>query len=251
MTYSSDRLIILDADGTSIDAFNAIASTFAEHGMDIGDLSRFQKRHNLFKYLGGVKEFPKNLKKQLSTRNRQKLIATLTEVYREQACLYPDMREFIAELVAEPGVKVGVVTRNITNEPIDTLRVLFQREGVDIDALDFLVHIPLKESKAAVFRDLRKQYCINPALSYMCGDEYKDYKAALAAGIHPFMVSYGFEDFERLTQKFEVPEDIICRASTELTDRVRHALGLPMIHGVAESSSSMVDIGCDTAVPAS
>ena len=47
--YSRERLIILDADGTTIDAFSAIDATFGAHGMDIGDLKRFQKRRNLFK----------------------------------------------------------------------------------------------------------------------------------------------------------------------------------------------------------
>ncbi len=56
--YSKDRLIILDADGTTIDAFTAIERTFVHHHMDIGDLERFQKRRNLFKYLGGSRSFP-------------------------------------------------------------------------------------------------------------------------------------------------------------------------------------------------
>ena len=226
MTYSNKRLIILDADGTSIDAFNAIASTFAEHDMDIGDLSRFQKRHNLFKYLGGVKEFPKNIKKQLRTRDRKQLIDTLTVVYREQACLYPGIRDLIMQLVAAEQIIVGVVTRNITNDPELTLRLLFEREDVDVDKLDFLVHIPLKDSKAAVFRYIRQRYQVNPALAYICGDEHKDYKAALTAGMHPFMVSYGFEDFDRLTQKFEVPEEIISKDPGALSEVVLHALGL-------------------------
>ena len=46
--YSSDRLIILDADGTTIDAFGAMAQAFAHHDVDIGDLTRFQKRRHLF-----------------------------------------------------------------------------------------------------------------------------------------------------------------------------------------------------------
>jgi phosphoglycolate phosphatase len=39
-----ERLVIFDADGTTIDAFHAIQLTFLRHGMDIGDLERFQKR---------------------------------------------------------------------------------------------------------------------------------------------------------------------------------------------------------------
>ena len=62
MYSSNERLVVFDADGTIIDAFNAIDQTFSKHGMELGNLERFQKRHNLFKYMGGIKEFPFNLK---------------------------------------------------------------------------------------------------------------------------------------------------------------------------------------------
>jgi phosphoglycolate phosphatase len=53
MYRSQERLIILDADGTLVDAFDVIQKTFSALGMKIGDLERFQKRRNLLKYLGG------------------------------------------------------------------------------------------------------------------------------------------------------------------------------------------------------
>jgi phosphoglycolate phosphatase len=55
--FSPYRLLILDADGTTIDAFTAIERAFALHGMDIGDLSRFQRRHNLFNTWGASRNF--------------------------------------------------------------------------------------------------------------------------------------------------------------------------------------------------
>jgi phosphoglycolate phosphatase len=102
---------------------------------------------------------------------------------------------------------------------------------VDVGALDFLLHIPLSEEKTAQFQAIRKQYDINPALCYICGDEYKDYLAALGSGMHPFMVSYGFEDHKRLTEKFNVPDEIISRTPAELCARVLHALGHEDIGG--------------------
>ena len=42
--FRRQHLVILDADGTTIDAFGAINRTFARHGMNLGDLERFQKR---------------------------------------------------------------------------------------------------------------------------------------------------------------------------------------------------------------
>ncbi len=227
MYKSRDRLIIIDADGTVIDAFTAIGTAFARHGMDLGDLDRFQKRRNLFKYLGGLKEFPRNLTKRFGKQGRRDLLATLTEVYREEASLYPGMAELVRELLAAPGIRVGMVTRNVTHEPEVTLGKLFARHGVDIRQLDFLHYVPLREEKAPYFITARERFDINPARAYACGDEHKDYVAAQSAGMHPFIVSYGFESFARLTRKFSIPEAIISPTPPVLCDRVRHALDLP------------------------
>ncbi len=121
---------------------------------------------------------------------------------------------------------VGIVTRNITNAPEDTLRMLFERHGIDVAQLGFLTHIPLKQEKTATFRALREQYGVNPARSYICGDEHKDYFAAVRTGMHPFMVSYGFEDHQRLTTKFEVPDEVISRTPDALCKRVLNGLGI-------------------------
>jgi len=224
MYKSNKRLIILDADGTTIDAFSAITSTFSQHGMALGNEDNFQKRHNLFKYMGGIKEFPRNLKKQIG--NRKGLIETLTAVYRDEAQLYPGITALIERLIVAPDIIVGIVTRNITNEPLVTLSQLFLRHGIDVNQLDFLHHIPVKQNKDLAFQDLRDHYGVNPALSYICGDEHKDYNAAVISGMHPLMVSYGFEDHSRLTDKFNIPEVLISRTPAELCARVSHTLGL-------------------------
>lgn len=226
MYRSRDRLIVIDADGTVIDAFTAIGTAFARHGMDLGDLDRFQKRRNLFKYLGGLKEFPRNLARRFGKQGRKGLIATLTEVYREEARLYPGMADMIRGLLATPDIRVGVVTRNVTQEPEITLAHLFARHDLDIDGLDFLHHIPLREEKTPYFRLVRERFDINPARAYACGDEHRDYAAAQASGMHPFIVSYGFEDFVRLTRKFAIPEEVISRTPHAFSSRVLHALDL-------------------------
>jgi phosphoglycolate phosphatase len=224
--YSNDRLIILDADGTTLDAFDAIARTFARHGMAIGELERFQKRRNLFKYLGGLKEFPSNLKKQLGREKRSRLIATLTEVYREEGRLFPGIADLMQILIDAPRVRVGLVTRNITNQPVETLQQVYRRHGVDLSGLDFLVHIPLSQTKSAAFRHARERFAVNPGRAAICGDEGKDFVAAVHCGMHPFMVSYGFEDYERLTQKAGVPSEILSRSPEELCQRILHAFDL-------------------------
>ncbi len=224
--FQHKRLIILDADGTTIDAYPAIEEAFSQNGMTLGDEASFQKRHHLFKYLGGLKEFPSILKKNMRKQGRQKIVSTLTDVYRTEASLYPGIAQLITSLIAAPDIVVGLVTRNITIEPLDTLRLLFARHDIDVDELDFFDHVPLSEGKTGQFRLTRERFGINPACAYICGDEYKDYLAATRTGMHPFMVSYGFEDHDRLTQKFSVPDEIIARTPAELCSRVRHALDL-------------------------
>ena len=226
MYKSNKKLLILDADGTTIDAFSAIETAFARHGLVIGDEARFQKRHNMLKYLGGLKEFPSIIRKNLRKNSRARLVDTLTHVYRQEASLYEGIPGLVRELVGAPDVIVGLVTRNITHEPLETLRQLFLRHEIDIKEFDFLVHVPLGEKKTAQFRAIREQFGINPARAYICGDEHKDFTAAVHTGMHPFMVSYGFEDHDRLTTKFEIPQELISRTSAELCRRVRHALDL-------------------------
>lgn len=225
MYGNRDRLVIFDADGTLIDAFHAIEAAFAHHEMDIGDLERFQQRRKLFKYLGGLREFPKNLRKQFGKQSRKQLIQTLTEIYREDTRLYPGMSELLRLLIDTPYVRVGIVTRNITLEPAETMRQLLRRHDIDFDALDFAGCIPLREDKLKQFRSIRETFDVNPALGFACGDEHRDYTAAVGAGLHPFIVSYGFENMRRLRDD-AVPEEVIATTPQALAERLCHALGL-------------------------
>jgi phosphoglycolate phosphatase len=226
MYRSHDRLVIFDADGTTIDAFHAIEAAFLHHGMDIGDLDRFRKRRKLFKYLGGLRELPNNLRQQVGKQSRKKLLTTLTEIYRDEAKLFPGMAELVSTLVDAPGIRFGLVTRNVTFEPEETLRQLFRRHDIDTASFDYLACISLREDKAVPMRAARVRFDTNPARSYVCGDEYRDYAAALACGMHPFIVSYGFENADRLISGFGVPVEVVAESPAELAARLLHALDL-------------------------
>lgn len=226
MYRSHDRLVIFDADGTIIDAFQAIKATFLRHDMDIGDQERFRKRRKLFKYLGGLRELPNNLRQQFGKQSRKKLLATLTEVYRHEAQLYPGIAELVSTLVDAPGIRVGLVTRNVTIEPEETLRQLFRRHGIDSEAFDYMACISLGEDKTTPMHAARQLFDINPARAFACGDEYRDYAAAVSCGMHPFIVSYGFEDAERLITGFGVPAEVVDHSPSELATRLLHALDI-------------------------
>jgi len=223
---NSQRLVIFDADGTIVDAFHAIEATFLAHGMAIGDLERFQKRHRLLKYLGGLREFPTNLRRQFGRQSRQRLRATLTDIYREQASFYPGIGELLRTLLAAPEVRVGLVTRNVTNEAEETLKRLFARHGIDLAAFDYFARIPQNEEKTRAFRQAREALAVNPARSIACGDEYGDYRAAIHAGFYPFVVAYGFADRESLTDDYDVPREVISASPAEFSERLLHAVDL-------------------------
>lgn len=226
MYPSRDRLVIFDADGTLIDAFPVVEQSFASHGMDIGNLERFQRRRKLLKYLGGLHEFPKNLRRQLDKENRRRFKQTLTDIYRQSANPFPGMAELLRQLIAAPGIRVGIVSRNITIEPEETLSQVLERHGVERNSLDFLRCIPLGDDKAPHFRALRDAYGINPVRAYACGDEYKDYAAAISSGMCAVISAYGFEALGRLVDDFHIPTESVAATSVELAARLRHALDL-------------------------
>ncbi len=226
MYTSKDRLVIFDADGTLIDSFHAVGLAFEQHGMDIGDLHRFQRRRKLLKYLGGLREFPKNLRRQLTKESRRQLKHTLTEIYRAEVSVFPEMAGLLQRLTETPDIRVGIVSRNVTIEPEETVRLVLERHHIDTSRLDFLSCLALGEEKAPLFRRIRESYDINPSRSFACGDESRDYAAAIQAGMHPWIVSYGFEDHNRLVDDFKIPSEVISRTPAELISRILHALDL-------------------------
>jgi phosphoglycolate phosphatase len=236
---NSERLVIFDADGTTVDAFRAIELAFLRHGMDIGDIDRFQKRRKLLKFIGGLREFPTNLRRQFGKQSRKRLRETLTEVYRLEATLYPGIDTLLRTLLEAPDIRVGLITRNVTIEPHETLKYLFQRHGIDIEQFDYVTCISLKDNKSDYMKRARQIFNINPACSYACGDEYSDYMAAINAGMHPFIVSYGFEDNLRLINKFKVPSEVISKTPTEFVSRLANALNIsieePMISNASQN----------------
>jgi hypothetical protein len=101
-----------------------------------------------------------------------------------------------------------MVTRNVTHRTGGSpWGVLFARHDLDIKplrlSLNYVPHCARKGQPD--FKAARERLEINPARAYACGDEHKDYLAALAAGMRPFIVSYGFESHVRLTRKYRHP----------------------------------------------
>jgi len=228
MYPSQDHLIILDADGTLFDTFPVVEEAFALHGMDIGDRNRFQRRRKLLKYLGGLREFPRNLRQQFDRASRKQFKQTLTEIYRASAQPFPGMIDLLQLLLEAPHVRVGIVSRNVTIDPETTLSIVLQRYGIDSGALDFVRCIPRGDTKTEQFRHLRDWFGINPLRATVCGDEAIDYEDASRAGMRALIAGYGFEDPGRLVEDYGVPAELVAATPELLAARLCHSLDLTM-----------------------
>jgi hypothetical protein len=64
--------------------------------------------------------------------------------------------------------------------------------------------------------------------------------AAINAGMHPFIVSYGFEDNLRLTDKFKVPGEVISKTPEEFVGRLSNALNLSVKEPILLNSAHKI-----------
>jgi len=129
----------------------------------------------------------------------------LTDIYREEADLYPGIRQLIERLIREPMLRVGIVTRNITFEPGETLRILLPTQWCGSRQPRLLPTHPAQGRQDPALQGHPRTVPDQSRPGYACGDEKKDFVAALSTGMHPFIASYGFEDYERLTERIGVP----------------------------------------------
>jgi len=92
-------------------------------------------------------------------------------------------------------------------------------------AWTFSAHLAQGRQETPHFKAVRDEFRINPGRAYACGEREKGLRRRDEHRHAPFIVSYGFEDYERLTAKIGVPQ-LISRAPAELSARVANALDL-------------------------
>jgi len=198
-------LVVLDFDGLLINSYALLRDTMASFGLDVGDEQRFRNRRKFLKYLGGGKELLNNLV-GMSLPKTRKLRARLTDCYRERGFIYPEFIDVINQMIAEPGIHCGIVSRNFTLRPGPTIRQVLARSGVDDKGLDFVVPVPIGASKVDVLDGMMSGR-FREAL--VCADEIGDYRAACAAGYSSLIASYGFDAHERLRARGQVPAECL------------------------------------------
>ena len=206
---------MLDFDGFLINSYRLLQITFSEFGLDIGDEDRFRHRRKFLKYLGGGKEFMRNLV-TYSLPKKKKIRETLTEIYMSDGRIYHEFVPVINRMISKENIHAGIISRNFTHNPGKTIRRVLQNSHIDEENLDFVIPIDVGVKKRDVLEGMkssRYRQCIFGA------DEVGDYKAAIETGYDSiFMASYGFDDKKRLIDEGEIPAGIIYDTPAELVD---------------------------------
>jgi phosphoglycolate phosphatase-like HAD superfamily hydrolase len=198
-------LVVLDFDGFLVNSYAIIRDTMDAFGLDIGDELRFKNRRKFLKYFGGGKELLTNLVGFTLPKTR-KLRARLTQAYIESASVHSEYVELLNEMIANPQIHCGVVSRNYALDPGPTIRTVLARSGIDEADLDFVIPLPVGVKKGEVLAGMRSSRYSEMLLA---ADEIGDYTAGSAAGYDCLIGSYGFDTRERLIVKGEVPEHVI------------------------------------------
>ena len=216
-----ETLVVLDFDGLLINSYELLKKTFKHFGLDVGDEDRFQNRQKFLKYVGGGKELIGNLV-NLSLPKKKLIREQLTETYCEEGKIFPEFTGLINDMIDSPEIHVGIVSRNFTHHPGNTIRQVLKNSKVNEAALDFIIPISVGVKKINVLEGMKSssyKHCIFAA------DEISDYRAAYETGYeHILMASYGFDTRQRLIKKGDIPEKIIHDTPKKLVKKLNKIL---------------------------
>ena len=216
-----DILIVLDFDGLLINSYKLLKITFDQFGLDLGDEDRFRHRRKFLKYVGGGREIIRNLVRY-SLPKKKKIRQVLTDVYLKEGRIYPEFVSLLNEMIENPGIHVGIISRNFTHSPGKTIRTVLRNSYVQESELDFVIPVAVGATKEAVIEGMkstRYRRCV------FCADEIGDYEAALDAGYSAIiMASYGFDKKDRLVKSGKVPVTIIHDSPGELVKEIREMI---------------------------
>lgn len=217
-----ETLAVLDFDGFLVNSYRLLQTTFQHFGLNIGDEERFKHRRKFLKYLGGGKEFIRNFVR-ISLPKEKKIREYLTQVYCEEGRVYRQFVPVINQMIKSSRVHVGIISRNFTLAPGNTIRTVLKNSEIDEQHLDFVIPLPVGGKKTDVLEGM-KSSCYK--LCIFGADEISDYNAASTTGYNKIlMASYGFDNRKRLVENGEIPEEIIYDSPIEIADKLDEIYG--------------------------
>ena len=216
-----ETLVVLDFDGLLINSYELLNITFSQFGLDVGDKGRFQNRRKFLKYIGGGKELIGNLV-NLSLPKKKLIREKLTETYCKVGQIYPEFTDLINDMTDNPGIHVGIVSRNFTHHPGNTIRHVLRNSKINETALDFVIPISVGAKKINILEAMKSSAYKS---SIFAADEIRDYEAANQTGYDTIlMASYGFDTKQRLIEKGRISEKVIYESPAKLAKKLNKIL---------------------------
>ena len=146
----------------------------------------------------------------------------LTETYCTEGQVYPEFTSVINDMIDNPNIHVGIVSRNFTHHPGQTIRQVLKNSKITEAALDFIIPISVGVKKANVLEGMKAS---SYKQSIFAADEISDYRAAYDTGYDfILMASYGFDTKRRLIKKGNIPEKIIFESPNKLANKLNRIL---------------------------
>lgn len=220
---NKELLVVLDFDGFLINSYALLQLAFEQFGLDIGDEERFKHRRKFLKYIGGGKELLGNLV-SYSLPKKKKIRRVLTEIYTESGRIHEEFVYLINQMIDDPQVHIGIISRNFTHNPGTTIRTVLKNSEIDEHALDFVIPIPAGAKKHDVLEAMQSS---RYRQSFFGADEIGDYRSAQETGYDSIvMASYGFDNRERLIKVGEIPSHLIFDTPSEIVEYLKREIKL-------------------------
>ncbi|MEM9226478.1 MAG: HAD-IA family hydrolase [Verrucomicrobiota bacterium] len=191
MTPSPPSCLVFDFDGTLADTFNLaweifneLSSVYGYRKIDKEDLAKARDM-TMAQFIKAFRisrlKIPKMLKE--GKRRLAHRIEDISPIEGIQEVL-PQLREQYPTL--------GILTSNSKQNVSSFLK------QHDLDFFDFISTVPKLSGKAKSLRAIMRTYTLDPVEVIYVGDESRDMKAALKAGVHGAGVMWGFNSEKAL-----------------------------------------------------
>ncbi len=212
------KTIVLDFDGTIVDSYPILSDTYTSFQLPLADFQTFQNSSKFLKFFKGGSW----IKSVYSFFFRGQVIRSfLGDAYAMKAQLFDGMADLLSFLSQQKGVRVLILSHNVSLHPSETIRRVLQNNKVkNYESIDIQT-IPLYQRKSSFLEKFIQKNNIDLKSLLFVGDEASDFFSAFRLHIPGNKtVSYGYDSFQKL-MKEKIPVDNIIRTPRECVETIR------------------------------